>query len=78
MYVTLAYTPSQVSMLWSEMGHSFRAQGGHLDRFTPVMNITINTLHQSPEWFEYDMSNKPAFNPNAGSTTEGRRMPKNP
>jgi hypothetical protein len=51
-YVNLVYTPMQIGTLWSvTSAHSFRAPKGSLDRLTPVMNTTINTLRLNPEWY---------------------------
>jgi hypothetical protein len=51
-YVTLVYTPMQLGTLWSvKSAYSFRAPKGQLDRLTPVMNTTVNTLRLSPDWY---------------------------
>jgi len=51
-YVTLVYTPSVSGTFWSvTSAYSFRAPGGLLDRLTPVMNTTVNTLRLSPDWY---------------------------
>ncbi len=49
-YVTLIYSGPT---FWSGSAYSYRAHRGQLDRFTPIMNTTINTRRQSPEWFGY-------------------------
>jgi hypothetical protein len=54
-YVTLVYTPMQDMTFWYGGAASFRSHRGQLDRLTPVMNTTINSLRQSPEWFGYLM-----------------------
>ena len=51
-YVTLVYTPMPSGTLWSvKSAYSFRAPKGQLDRLTPVMNTTVNTLRLSPDWY---------------------------
>jgi hypothetical protein len=51
-YVTLTYAPLADATFWSATGgYSFRAPKGQLDRFAPVMNTTIHTIHLSLEWF---------------------------
>jgi hypothetical protein len=60
-YVTLAYAPTQLMTLWYGGGASFRSPRGQLDRLTPVMNTTINSLRQSPEWYGYLMYVKKLF-----------------
>jgi hypothetical protein len=51
-YVTLVYTPVQMGTFWSvTSAHSFRAPKGLLDRLTPVMSTTVNTLRLSPDWY---------------------------
>jgi hypothetical protein len=54
-YGTLIYTPRPTGMFWSGQAYSFRAHRGQLDRLTPIMSTTINSLRQSPEWFGYYM-----------------------
>ena len=51
-YVTLVYTPNAMGTFWSvTSAYSFRAPRGQLDRLTPVMNTTVNTLRLSPDWY---------------------------
>jgi hypothetical protein len=53
-YITLAYTPTQISTYWSVgRSYSFRAHRGQLDRLTPVMYTTIHSTRLSPEWYGY-------------------------
>jgi len=54
-YGTLIYTPGSAGMFWSGQAYSLRAHRGQLDPLTPVMNTTINSRRQSPEWFGYYM-----------------------
>jgi len=60
-YVTLVYAPTQFMTLWTGGASSFRSRRGELDRLTPVMNTTVNSLRQSPEWFGYLMYVKKLF-----------------
>jgi hypothetical protein len=51
-YVSLTYAPLSGVTYWSAtMGYAFRAPKGQLDRLTPTMNTTINTMRLSLEWF---------------------------
>ncbi len=54
-YVALTHTQGSMGTYWSGQAHSFRARRGQLDRLTPIMNTTISSLRQSPEWFGYYM-----------------------
>ena len=54
-YGTLLFTQGATGTFWSGQAHSFRAHRGQLDRLTPIMSTTINSLRQSPEWFGYYM-----------------------
>ena len=49
--MTLVYTPWQLGTLWSvNTADSFRAPKGLLDRMTPIMSATVNSVRISPEW----------------------------
>jgi len=62
-YITLIYTTTQIGTYWTSVGtYSFRAPRGQLDRFTPVMNTTINTYRLTPEWYGYLMYVRQLFN----------------
>jgi len=51
-YVILVYTPVPLGTFWSvASAYSFRAPKGQLNRLTPVMNTTVQTLRLSLDWY---------------------------
>jgi hypothetical protein len=52
-YVAVLYTPMRSFIFWAGSAYSFRAPRGQLDRFTPIMNTTIQTQRRTPQWFAY-------------------------
>jgi hypothetical protein len=54
-YVILSYAPMRFMTRWYGGAYSFRTHQGQLDRLTPVMNTSINSLRKSPEWFGFLM-----------------------
>jgi hypothetical protein len=51
-YVTLAYVPYDGGTLWSvSSAYSFRAPKGQLDRMTPILHTSIETLRIGRDWY---------------------------
>lgn len=62
-YFTLSYFPFNLGTIWQvRQCYAFRAPKGQLDRVTPVMNTTIQTIRLTPEWFGGYMYVQKLFN----------------
>jgi hypothetical protein len=51
-YMTIVFTPSPLGMFWSvPSSYSFRAPKGMLDRMTPMMSTSVNSMRLNLDWF---------------------------